>query len=508
MISKDEIASIVQNESIQAIIKSEDFFFQIAQDLLKEWLNLKIKNEVAAHLLEIKNDYKLVQQTAKEDTEVAEILNLLFKIISYCDYRAKDKILLNEYEDKRILARAMVRMGNWINHIILLKLDPEQLPNGSTKNAFNYLLNPRQHCTILSEDHRKMVAENLLQANYSGETFIQDLMDFFAQFSLSTRNEENLTHLTTRIVYALQDRWLDEVVALMASDGTGWQDDHIKELGHADVSIIWNSKKPKKTQKSLKSLRKIIDQGESFELFYAQGSKVRYKANIIDFVTTADEYNKKQWHKDFLHIHGFNKDFSQYADQNKKAHIVFLCDAFERIHPIDVNEFSFYDNAKPPRQYNLSPVKSIPDVNIMERVESDLNFNDRQKQPRNPPLNQILYGPPGTGKTYHTIDKAVQIAVPKEYNPDDHTANKRIFDRLIEDGQVAFITFHQSLSYEDFIEGLKPIEPDKEGERVIYKVVDGLFKEIAQKAATPSNPSFEEAYAKLIGDLESGECFY
>lgn len=90
------------------------------------------------------------------------------------------------------------------------------------------------------------------------------------------------------------------------------------------------------------------------------------------------------------------------------------------------------------------------------------------------PLNQILYGPPGTGKTYNTINKAIAIA-----NPDfDLTQSRDLikieYDRLVKNGQIVFTTFHQNMSYEDFIEGIKP--ETTQDDNVIYKIHDGIFK--------------------------------
>lgn len=53
---------------------------------------------------------------------------------------------------------------------------------------------------------------------------------------------------------------------------------------------------------------------------------------------------------------------------------------------------------------------------------------------------------------------------------------------------VRFVTFHQSFSYEEFIEGLKPVTHDGE---IQYKVVDGIFKEICSIAQNdPENTYF------------------
>jgi predicted Mrr-cat superfamily restriction endonuclease len=97
-------------------------------------------------------------------------------------------------------------------------------------------------------------------------------------------------------------------------------------------------------------------------------------------------------------------------------------------------------------------------------------------------LNQILYGPPGTGKTYTTIDKVVEICEPTEYVKNDHDANKEVYDRLIRDGRVEFTTFHQSMAYEDFIEGIKPVKPEDNDPFLKYDIEPGVFRRIAKSA--------------------------
>lgn len=65
-------------------------------------------------------------------------------------------------------------------------------------------------------------------------------------------------------------------------------------------------------------------------------------------------------------------------------------------------------------------------------------------------------------------------------------------------GLVQFITFHQSYSYEEFIEGLKPVLADS-GE-ISYEVVDGIFKSICLKAiSTP-----EQKYVLIIDEINRG----
>lgn len=97
-------------------------------------------------------------------------------------------------------------------------------------------------------------------------------------------------------------------------------------------------------------------------------------------------------------------------------------------------------------------------------------------------LNQILYGPPGTGKTYNTINKALEI-IGESTVGKSRQQIKDLFDAKMKEGQIVFTTFHQSMSYEDFIEGIKPIEPEKEGDPVIYRNELGIFRKLCVEAS-------------------------
>lgn len=131
------------------------------------------------------------------------------------------------------------------------------------------------------------------------------------------------------------------------------------------------------------------------------------------------------------------------------------------------------------------------------------------------PLNIILYGPPGTGKTYMAIDKAVAISDAPFYKErqNNRTAITDRFQDLLltednkSEGRIAFCTFHQSMSYEDFVEGIKPqLEADKD-EHLQYKIKDGIFKTMAA-LATASGKSAKKmappSYVLIIDEINRG----
>jgi 5-methylcytosine-specific restriction protein B len=99
-----------------------------------------------------------------------------------------------------------------------------------------------------------------------------------------------------------------------------------------------------------------------------------------------------------------------------------------------------------------------------------------------PSLNTILYGPPGTGKTYATINEALAILDPEFLAENsERPLLKARFDERVQSGDIRFVTFHQSFSYEDFVEGLRP-ENGEDGQ-LRYEVADGVFKQICTTAA-------------------------
>lgn len=97
--------------------------------------------------------------------------------------------------------------------------------------------------------------------------------------------------------------------------------------------------------------------------------------------------------------------------------------------------------------------------------------------------NLILYGPPGTGKTY----AAARII---EAFDRHRSKSFKTYQQIEEEGRVDFITFHQSFSYEEFVEGLRPVvkvesgeDTSDEGSNLQYLIQDGILKQIANRAA-------------------------
>ena len=123
--------------------------------------------------------------------------------------------------------------------------------------------------------------------------------------------------------------------------------------------------------------------------------------------------------------------------------------------------------------------------------------------------NIILQGAPGTGKTYSTANLALRI-IGEDTTGLSHSAIMEKYEE--KSGQIQFITFHQSMDYEDFVEGIKPevVKDEQKGvSHVNYKVEDGIFKQICTSAKDKPKQNFvliideinRGNVAKIFGEL-------
>ena len=125
-------------------------------------------------------------------------------------------------------------------------------------------------------------------------------------------------------------------------------------------------------------------------------------------------------------------------------------------------------------------IKELDERFEMNKTETD-KMRENNKRLLEQKKNIILQGAPGTGKTYATAALALSLADPNFSAFDDHALVMARYEELQNKGQIAFTTFHQSLDYEDFVEGIKP---QRKGDSVIYDIEDGIFKKIKDLALT------------------------
>ena len=150
-----------------------------------------------------------------------------------------------------------------------------------------------------------------------------------------------------------------------------------------------------------------------------------------------------------------------------------------------------------------SPGPMIPEIVVQPEPPPALALN---------PTNIILYGPPGTGKTFNSIDWALSLIEQKDLGViqnEERTLRRERFQHYLDSDKIKFVTFHQSFSYEDFVEGIKPDLEAEEG-TLQYEIQPGLFRLICRDAeenwrgALNQNVprGFDELWAEFVLPLD------
>lgn len=484
---QNKISEYLKAERNQAIINSDGFYFQKAQDELQKFLDLEVREEEKQILIAKKKKYEELKKLFQNSEEFYEFGKTIFSLVSYCDLKAYKKNELNQYDDKRVLASAFVRMNNWLEQLITYKFEG-QLSEGSVKNAMEYLLHPEDHFTMLSENHRSLISENLFKKSYNKSTFKQDYIDFFSGLSIQVKNPVNYTHLLSCLSYDISPEWKESIIGLISPDGTGWQEGAINDLNGADYIILWNHRKPNGTTKTFKLLKDCIDENGSFKIFYTSKNNAIYIAEVIDFATSAQEYNKVDWENNYENITWKLNSFDEYRDGDKSASWVYLVNKFYKIEPIPSSHFKYYFSSGYPSVGSQTPIISMI---------SNIEFKKNQNMKKTIELLQykkqiILQGPPGTGKTREAKQIAQNILGLNE-------------KELQESKQFKIIQFHPSYTYEDFVRGIVA-RPNPEGEGIIYEAENKTLGKFAKNAlenykksqSITSNNSLETDFDRFI----------
>ena len=218
-------------------------------------------------------------------------------------------------------------------------------------------------------------------------------------------------------------------------------------------------------------------------------NKKRFGLTIGQKYAVMIEIKKRQL--SFVHFDTINPSDDWWIEVNS---IQDLLDAKSIIIDSAIKEYSKTSKSGFKKYSSMVLEHSILDPNYRDELFTKA-FNTKTNQSNmntqdSIDLNQIFFGPPGTGKTFHTINEAIKIADPEFYkiHKNDRDQLKARFKLLSINndnesvGQIGFTTFHQSFSYEDFIEGIKPNEP-KEGDAFLkYEIQEGVFKKICRLA--------------------------
>ena len=464
------------------IADMEEFYFSKAQEALQSWRALRIEDSLLDKLMKL--SYDDFNKLAESDPTVKKIRESIFKLVSYCDRNASDKESYNEYRPCRSIAKAGIRQNAWVRQWLVFKKAPGDVAE-SISNVINYIDHPESNFPIVSEDHKEQLSRNLLKTPYDKNSFASSLLQYFDDMGFACVNSLNKTYLYSRMFYSMQDSWKDkfDIKGLVARDGSDWKAEFEADVAASSqgYGIMWRHNLPTDNAKVLKALRNRIDNGETFDFYIVENNWATYKAIVEDFALAKDyddvveDWKKKEpeW---------FNDKFEDYRSEDaegnitQQAKIAFLVKSFKRIPDeeqlnVDTN-FKLKDN--PVRAYYVAFTDIITTSDIkMNKTLSDIALLASIKK------NIILQGAPGTGKTYSTAALSLKILGVDDIDWKSPKAVMDKYDEFLDEGRIAFTTFHQSMDYEDFVEGYKPMEIDGD---IKFQLKPGVFMNICEKA--------------------------
>lgn len=174
-----------------------------------------------------------------------------------------------------------------------------------------------------------------------------------------------------------------------------------------------------------------------------------------------------------------------------------LKDAFPNIcQALGGEKFQQLAQVPPPTHTEPNPSSSTIFTYKLASQAEAATVTEETIAPTRSATNLILYGPPGTGKTYRTAWEAVRLCLGEHaaaslQGDEKRNALMAEYRRLVSEGRIEFVTFHQSMSYEEFVEGLRPSTGDDAGEGPAevevgtgfrLKPYDGVFKRVSERA--------------------------
>jgi hypothetical protein len=247
------------------------------------------------------------------------------------------------------------------------------------------------------------------------------------------------------------------------------------------------------------SARKIKTLG--FVLTFDDEGEIEDNYIEVSFKGGVTEQNEVQFHTELaeaLSVPVNQMNFGSWYYEDPTSYLENLDDYVGRVYPIALDLLRKHGLES---KYIVSEADFVKRLSRITEIKRSLNLiktdatsttnttNTTDTTDTKAYNNVILYGPPGTGKTFRTVDKALELVDEKFYvdNKNDRSSLTTRFRKLLisdwenTNGRIAFITFHQSLSYEDFIEGIKPLPPQSNAP-LQYDVVDGIFKKLCSEA--------------------------
>ncbi|WP_167026101.1 COR domain-containing protein [Chryseobacterium sp. Tr-659] len=209
LVIEAELNNILISESVEKIQYAKNFYFELALEKYKEFVihtppSNHFYDTLSEKFKESKLAFKDFIASRSLTEEQLKFTTLCGELIAYLDYNAYHKNIWNQYPDKRVLAKSGVRQNDWFLNLLKYKVqnNPNAVSSSSIKNALKYLQYPEYRLTMLSEDHRKKVFQNIFPgSSYNENSFWEIITKFFERLGIKSQHPKNFGAICSRILY-------------------------------------------------------------------------------------------------------------------------------------------------------------------------------------------------------------------------------------------------------------------------------------------------------------------
>lgn len=501
------IKKLIALPEYQSYLTEREYRFEKLKVLYEEFINSdigvvrnQIETDIIPRLEAIKSEFKFQAfiDLYQNEPAIYRLLQLIGFITVYIDLQAYNKNVWNEYPDKRTFVASMFNMRHWLLYFIRHKLGIERASTvNQYTNAIVYVADPGHSLSMMSEGNRERVAGNLLQIPYNHSTFPSQLIKWFRdKFKYTITNPLNETIFINDILYrpeikALWDKDIQTTFINLApgqlvykvSMGTKhFSDEIFDDLIDKNLIVVHGNTEPlgQSSERQGDIFTAKMKVGDYVYVCrgnarFAVIGKITGDAVICDY---DEEWGEEGWmQRSFMLVKSIVKESSYNGIQKWWAP--------------NFRSTCYYVKPQEIELANDHLFLPFFDTKFVYRDTEGEVLNEQYSNSTNniTMLNTILYGPPGTGKTFHTINEAIAIIEP-DFDFEDKSRDeiKDKYNQLVKAGHIEFCTFHQSMSYEDFIEGIKPVKPGAGDTYLKYEIKDGIMKRLAKQAAYVPEP--------------------
>lgn len=461
------IKTAVRETYLQELINDKKFYFQNLLKVKDKYFEYEIS---ASEIEKIIQDYELFKTGTFEDfvlqydQTLKPFLEILAEYISYLDKNASGKNRWNRYHDKRAIALAFVRMPFWVNYLLKFKANPDLELKGSIKNAVDYSISPMNNLTVLSENHRVDLSNNLLRKDYNELTFQQDIFEYFKPFGLTPKNRMNYTYLISSILYtpAIKSFW-------------NTKENQVRNEKEINEVNLLKTKEEDRFFMNKQPLNQILYGPPGTGKTYALKEEYFPRYTIKETSITAEAF------------------FEETVRDLTWWHTIALAlmeTGTSRVGDIIANRW-VSEKARISESKNVRA--TIWGTLQMHTIQESTTVAYTQRQ-------VPLVFDKNEDKSWKILENEVQEQSPELYEILESVNNFQANPQK-EIKHYVFTTFHQSFSYEDFVEGIKPrLTSESEGPDLSYQIENGIFKELCLRAQ--SDP--ENRYAIFIDEINRG----